>query len=308
MTRHWWMIGLVVLFLGVGCSTGSENAAQNTFEAWAKNNGVPYQNVKIGVVQNDGTFATMHILAEFRSAQDLPWIQQETQFKCHKVGQDWQCDPIQGFSILPLPPDIASRLAGLGKIAYVSSHEGDGKVHIYITNSNLAGSQRLAKISDCANDYDPSWSADSSKIAFVCTGGEGAGIYVVDADGGNLRRLTKDWENISPAWSPDGQWIAFSSGGMYDSAINVMNGQGQNLRKLTEAKDFASPSWSPDGQTIAFNRQDGIYVMKADGGGIQKLANQGECPAWSPDGHQMAFTSVSAGIYMMDADGKICDV
>ena len=46
MTRYWWMIGLVALFLGVGCSTGPESSAQNAFESWAKINGVPYQNVK----------------------------------------------------------------------------------------------------------------------------------------------------------------------------------------------------------------------------------------------------------------------
>lgn len=301
MTRHWWMIGLVVLFLGVSCSTGPESAAQNAFEAWAKTKGVPYQNVQIGVVQNDGTFATIHILAEFRSAQELPWIQQETQFKCHKVGQDWQCDPIQDFSILLIPPDIASRIGGLGKIAYVSSHEGDGHNHIYITNPNLAGSRRLARITDCANDDGPSWSPDSRKVAFFCTGGEGGGIYVVNADGENLHRVTKDWQDNYPTWSPDGQWIAFGSG---DGAIHIINDQGENPRKLTEANDFANPSWSPDGGTIAYSRKDGIYLMNTDGGGVRKLANQGTCPTWSPDGHWIAFTSIPPGVYVMDADGK----
>ena len=37
-------------------------------------------------------------------------------------------------------------------------------------------------------------------------------LYVADADGGNLKRLTKSREDeSSPCWSPDGQWICFAT-------------------------------------------------------------------------------------------------
>ncbi len=90
------------------------------------------------------------------------------------------------------------------------------------------------------------------------------------------------------------------------------------LRRLTtsEAND-RSPAWSPDGTRIAFAfNRDGryyrsIYVMNADGSGVERLTNNSAHdvgPAWFPDGARIAFASDRDGngsdIYVMDADGS----
>ncbi len=53
------------------------------------------------------------------------------------------------------------------------------------------------------SDESPSWSPDSRKIVFSSTRRGRADIYIVDANGENVRRLTeKAGANLQPAWGP----------------------------------------------------------------------------------------------------------
>ena len=145
-------------------------------------------------------------------------------------------------------------------------------------------------------------------------------IYVMDADGANLVRLTTDaWVQISPvtkvaslAWSPDGTRIAFIADKAGDQRIFVMNADGTDLVRLTDhPAGNGSPAWSPDGRRIAFtsNRSgdNEIFVINADGTELANLTHHSAddaAPVWSPDGNRIAFTSNRSGnneIYMMDA-------
>jgi hypothetical protein len=66
-----------------------------------------------------------------------------------------------------------------------------------------------------ADDRSSAWSPDGTRIAFTRVTGNGPGIYVMDADGSNLARLTSastDRGDRSPLWSPDGAWLVFSRG------------------------------------------------------------------------------------------------
>ena len=171
-----------------------------------------------------------------------------------------------------------------------------------------------------------------AQIAFASNRDGNAEIYVIDADGGNLRRLTNNrHDDYSPSWSPDGKRIAFSSDrdghvidGRPTSEIYVMEADGGNSQNLTNNPgNDRDPSWSPDGKRIAFaSERDGnfnveIYVMDNDGSNQQRLTNNplyDMSPSWSPDGKRIVFSSQRAGhfetkfgitdeIYVMDADG-----
>lgn len=152
-------------------------------------------------------------------------------------------------------------------------------------------------------------------IVFLSDRDGSKNLYVMDAAGANLTRLTPaSFFDDGPRWSPDGGRVAFTSTVDGNTDIYIVNADGSGLLRLTDdpAKD-SSPSWSPDGTRLAFESiRDGnyeIYLVHADGGGLTRLTNDvgGDSnPKWSPDGSRIAFVSNRNGnsdIFLVDVDG-----
>ena len=156
--------------------------------------------------------------------------------------------------------------------------------------------------------------APAGRIAFSMGGQTHEDIYVVNADGGGLFRLTDDpAADFDPSWSPDGRRIAYRHEDERSGQIYVMNADGSGQQNLTRRRGLDySPAWSPDGRRIAFgsvrNGRAAIWVMRTDGSGRKQLSSvYGEYPAWSPDGKKIAFDHISGSdwdIWVMNADGS----
>jgi TolB protein len=145
-------------------------------------------------------------------------------------------------------------------------------------------------------------------------------VYVVNADGTGLRRLTTNpGDDFDPSWSPDRTRIAFRSERSGEPEIWVMTADGTEQRRLTAG---FSPAWSPDGTLIAFSgpavNPDGSHgilsVIRPDGTRLRALPHTegGEYPSWSPDGTRIAFNSNVTGehvMFVIQADGsKVVDL
>ena len=89
--------------------------------------------------------------------------------------------------------------------------------------------------------------AEGARIAFVSDRDGDSDIYVMNADGSGVVRLTKDSaEDWLPAWSPDGGRVAFASDRDGDFEIYVMNADGSGVVQLTDNSDHdLMPAWSP---------------------------------------------------------------
>jgi Tol biopolymer transport system component len=176
---------------------------------------------------------------------------------------------------------------------------------------NADGSE-LSRLTDGdpnVDDCQPALSPDGTRIAFSSNRNANYDIYVMDADGRNVRRLTSAMsDEEDPAWSPDGSRIAFVRGNdltlggvayitSCSSEIYVMDADGGKEINLTQGQGGTDPAWSPDGKQIAFSsyRNNGnyeIFVMGDDGNDVKQLtfteSAEGD-PAWSPDGQFIAY-------------------
>src|SRR4029078_12684588 len=140
-------------------------------------------------------------------------------------------------------------------------------------------------------------------------------IFVMNADGSNLKRVTNDSSNNGrPAWSPDGSQLVFQTDRDGNFEIYIMSVDGELTQLTDDPADDLDPDWSPDGRKLACASSRAgmhhIYVMNVDGSSPTQITNakDGDTePAWSRDGKRIAFVRGTDGnpeIYVVNADGS----
>ena len=189
------------------------------------------------------------------------------------------------------------------------------------------------------NAYQPAWSPDGQRLAFVADAATFIfpvvyrpqplpyrQVYVLDTTSGNVQQITQNFgDKFNPDWSPDGQKIVFSA---RDADLNgdlyVVDANGGEPFALTNTSgiDEDRPAWSPNGRQILYQSTEfpyqHLFLLNADGssnGDEQELfPSEGLIrhfmiePCWSHDGKRVAFAASMDGgatydIYVMNRDG-----
>jgi TolB protein len=214
--------------------------------------------------------------------------------------------------------------AGLsGTLVFHSDRRGpgnpDGRNHIF-TIDLAAG--RVTQLTSGPNHHDqhPKWSPDGRRISFVSTRGGSFDLWVMDADGTNLTRLTDHPANdFDPIWAPDGQSLIFSSERDSRSDLYRLWLKDRRIDRLTHhfVGRAIMPSVSPDGKSVAFAAQTlqrlqfwefQIHVLDLATGKTRALDNSGGAcwPSWSPDGRlaNVLLAKEPSAIQIRNADGS----
>lgn len=170
-------------------------------------------------------------------------------------------------------------------------------------------------------NQSPAWTSDGTRIAFSSSRSGDPEIWVAEASGGNLHKLTAfRGPDVSPTWNPrTNAQLAWVSGRTGLPQIYIMDQDGANIQRLTDGGYAISPSWAPNGAMLTFswNRKYGpgapggqdIYVMDIASKRWLQLthdAGSNDFPFWAPDGRHIVFERQIGGhtqIWTMLADG-----
>jgi TolB protein len=141
-----------------------------------------------------------------------------------------------------------------------------------LASVNLAGQDRRTLTQGGINNW-PAFSPDGRQVAFGSSREGTFQIYLMNADGTGVRRLT-DGPGFAarPAWSPDGKRLAFTSNRDGNYQVHVIGADGRGLCRVTagsERDDF--PAWHPDGRRLVVvserNGAHDLYLVEVPGPG-----------------------------------------
>lgn len=154
-----------------------------------------------------------------------------------------------------------------------------------------------------------------TKIAFVAEYEDKKGLYIMDWDGGGIKRLgIKGDFVLTPHWSKDGDRLVYSSerGGKW--SIYLLDFTKMTERNIFEARGLnMTGNFFPDGDEIMLSSSKdetyGLYSLKISGSRLTRITSTRWIeisPAVSPDGKLVAFVSDRGGtpqIYVMNKNG-----
>jgi len=182
------------------------------------------------------------------------------------------------------------------RMAYVSFQ--NKKPILFV--QNLSASKQPAPVANYrGSNSAPAWSPDGKQLAAVLTRDGTSQIYLMSADGSNLRRLTTSGGiDTEPFFTPDGQSIYFTSDRGGTPQIYRMAASGGEPVRVTFDGDYnVSPRISPDGKTLAYiSRVSGrfqLMAMDLESRQVQALTDgqRDESPTFAPNGRIILYAS-----------------
>jgi Tol biopolymer transport system component len=196
-----------------------------------------------------------------------------------------------------------------GKIALERC--GRSRCAVWVTNADGTGLKRLVD-----NASDPTWSPNGRRVAFARSVQGSSEIYVADAGGGSITRLTQNSvDDLQPTWSPSGEAVAFQRTEGESSSLYIKELDGAPSEPIVGSQGGRAPAWSPAGDEIAFvaslpGLEAEVWSIPVEGGTPLNLTNHpapDRRPSWDPTGTSIVFERVDGDdvdLFSMESNGS----
>ena len=203
---------------------------------------------------------------------------------------------------------------------------GRRNADIWIVPADGSG-QPKALISGERSENTPRWSPDGKRIAFLANRDGATQVYLANADGGDVKKVTSLHRGVQPplVWSPDGTRVAFVSDVFPECADEACNKKTteeaeQNPVKVHRLTRLLYRHWDEWRENV---RHHVFVASVADGRARDLTPGDYDSPpyfqedaaiAFSPDGRTVAFVSNREGndreawttnndVFLVPADG-----
>lgn len=151
----------------------------------------------------------------------------------------------------------APRFSPDGDSLVFSLAESSGGSSIFRYDINTGNLQRLTRSVARSIDTSPCYSPDGKNIVFNSDRSSTQQIYIMNADGGNLRRISFGaGRYATPVWSPRGDFIAFARITEGEFYIGLMRADGSGERMIARGFMVENPAWVKNGRVLLYTKLD----------------------------------------------------
>jgi hypothetical protein len=184
------------------------------------------------------------------------------------------------------------------------------------TNSDGTVLRVTRIVDDNASNFHARPSPDGARVAFDSDREGERAVFVANADGTGVRRISGDGFAAIPSWSPDGQRLAYVRAEADRPRVwNVwITDLGSGATERVTSYPVGQPwgaSWFPDGRRIAYSHETRLVIRDLTTGAERRFASpiKGRLvrtPAVSPDGRRIVFQVYRDGTWLLDTrDGAM---
>jgi Tol biopolymer transport system component len=171
-------------------------------------------------------------------------------------------------------------------------------------------------LDDGAKNFHVRLSPNRRRIAFDSDRDGTRGVYLANADGTQIRRVSGPTYAAVPSWSPDGEHVAFVQGTVARPAVwnvwvlDTSSNARHPISAFTRGQVWTG-SWFPDSGRLCYSHDTELFVTDINGRQTRRYSTPVagravRTPAVSPDGHRIAFQVFRDGIWTLDLrDGSM---